>query len=75
MQTGEILLDEVVIDEEEKDPVGPMIYGIPDNVIQVEDLPLNGSTSQFIYLLSGRVAGMSVAGNPPSIKFRNGASL
>lgn len=72
MQTGEILLDEVVIDEEEKDPVGPMIYGIPDNVIQVEDLPLNGSTSQFIYLLSGRVAGMSVAGNPPSIKFRNG---
>lgn len=72
MQAGEILLDEVVIDEEKKDPVGPMLYGIPDNVIQIEDLPLNGSTSQFIYLLSGRVAGMSVTGIPPSIKFRNG---
>jgi hypothetical protein len=72
MAQGEILLDEFVLDEEKTDPVGPMIYGNPDISVKPEDLPLNGSTSQFIYLLSGQVAGMSVTGNPPSIRFRNG---
>ncbi|MEN2281791.1 carboxypeptidase regulatory-like domain-containing protein [Algoriphagus sp. SE2] len=72
MEQGEILLDEFVVDEEKSDPVGPMIYGSPDVSVKPEDLPLNGSTSQFIYLLSGQVAGMSVTGNPPSIRFRNG---
>ncbi len=72
MENGEILLDEFVIDEEKTDPVGPMIYGQPDNSVETENLALNGSTSQFIYLLAGQVAGMSVTGNPPSIRFRNG---
>ncbi|WP_296703344.1 TonB-dependent receptor plug domain-containing protein, partial [Algoriphagus sp.] len=72
MEQGEILLDEFVIDEEKSDPVGPMIYGLADNTVDPADLQLNGSTSQFIYLLAGQVAGMSVTGNPPSIRFRNG---
>lgn len=72
MQEGELLLDEFVLDEEKKDPVGPMIYGFPDNSVETEDLPLNGSTSQFLYLLAGQVPGMNVSGNPPSVRFRNG---
>ena len=72
MQQGEILLDEFVINEEKADPVGPMVYGEPDNSVDPATLPLNGSTSQFIYLLAGQVAGMNVSGTPPSISFRNG---
>ncbi|MBN3520678.1 carboxypeptidase-like regulatory domain-containing protein [Algoriphagus lutimaris] len=72
MEKGEILLEEFVLDEEKDDPVGPMIYGYPDNSVDPSTLPLNGSTSQFLYLLSGQVAGMIVTGNPPSIRFRNG---
>ncbi|MBN7814916.1 carboxypeptidase regulatory-like domain-containing protein [Algoriphagus pacificus] len=72
MEKGEILLEEFVLDEEKDDPVGPMIYGYPDNSVDPSTLPLNGSTSQFLYLLSGQVPGMSVTGNPPSIRFRNG---
>lgn len=72
MQQGEILMDEFVIDEEKEDPVGSMVYGHPDASVNPEELPLNGSTSQFLYLLAGKVAGMSVTGNPPSIRFRNG---
>lgn len=72
MEQGEILLDEFVIDEEKSDPTGPMIYGQPDSSVDPSKLQLNGSTSQFIYLLAGQVAGMSVTGNPPSIRFRNG---
>lgn len=72
MEQGDILLDEFVLDEEKGDPIGPMIYGQPDSSVDPSKLNLNGSTSQFLYLLSGQVAGMSVTGNPPSIRFRNG---
>lgn len=75
MEMGEILMEEAIIEERREASIGPMIYGNPDNVVDTEDLFLNGTTIQFLYALSGRIPGMTVFGIPPAIRFRGGEPL
>jgi hypothetical protein len=74
---GEILLEAAEVEAKKDKYFGTMIYGIPDNVIEREELNLVGSTMQFIYALMARVPGMNVVGSPPnmSIRFRGGEPL
>jgi hypothetical protein len=75
LEMGEILMEEAVIEDKREVSIGPMIYGSPDNVVKTEDLFLNGTPIQFLYALSGQVPGMTIAGTPPSIRFRGGEPL
>jgi hypothetical protein len=75
MKEGEILMEEFTIEEEKADPRGTMIYGNPDNVVDPAKFQLNGNTAQFLALLSGQIAGMSVTGTPPAVRFRGGEPL
>jgi hypothetical protein len=73
--TGEILLEEAVIESKRENKIGPMPYGVPDNIIEVEDLILNGDPLQFLNQLAGRVPGMFVGGTPTAVRFRGGEPL
>ncbi|GMQ28772.1 carboxypeptidase regulatory-like domain-containing protein [Algoriphagus confluentis] len=75
LEEKEILMEEVTIEDVKEPSIGPMIYGIPDRVVEMEDVFLNGTTIQFIYALMGQVPGMMVYGNPPTIRFRGGEPL
>ncbi|MFN3998735.1 carboxypeptidase-like regulatory domain-containing protein [Algoriphagus sp.] len=75
LEMGEILMEEAVIEDRRETSIGPMIYGQPDNVVNTEDLFLNGTTIQFLYALSGQVPGMTIYGTPPAIRFRGGEPL
>jgi hypothetical protein len=75
MAEGEILMEEAVIETNREKKFGPMPYGFPDNVIEVEDLILNGDPLQFLNRLASRVPGMTVGGTPTAVKFRGGEPL
>ncbi len=75
LEIGEILMEEAVIEDRREASIGPMIYGIPDNVVNTEDLFLNGTPIQFLYALSARIPGMTIGGTPPAIRLRGGEPL
>jgi hypothetical protein len=77
IEAGEILLETAEVKGKKDKPFGTMIYGIPDNVVESEELNLVGSTVQFIYALMAKVPGMTVMGSPPnmSVRFRGGEPL
>lgn len=75
MAAGEILMEEAIIESKRENKIGPMPYGAPDNVIEAEDLILNGDPLQFLNRLAGQVPGMFVGGTPTAVKFRGGEPL
>jgi len=66
LQFGEILLESVEVTQKRSDPIGPMIYGRPQNVVETKDLNLDGTINQFMYAFGTR-AGFIVRGTPPNI--------
>jgi hypothetical protein len=48
MVVGELLIEEAVAESKGKNPIGPMPCAVPDNVVEVEDLILNGDPPQFL---------------------------
>ncbi|GMQ28710.1 hypothetical protein [Algoriphagus confluentis] len=75
MRAGEILLEEVVVDDVKENPLYRMPYGKPHKVLEMDGIYLSGDTRQFMYAFVNRVAGFRVAGNPPIILNRRGSSL
>jgi hypothetical protein len=75
MAEGEILLEEAVVENKRENKIGPMPYGAPDNVIEVDDLILNGDPLQFLFRLASQVPGMTVGGTPTAVRFRGGEPL
>jgi len=75
MVEGEILMEEAVVENTRENKIGPMPYGAPDNVIEIENLILNGDPLQFLNRLAGQVPGMSVGGTPTAVRFRGGEPL
>jgi hypothetical protein len=75
LEMGEMLMEEAVIEDRREASIGPMIYGAPDNVVNTEDIFLNGTPIQFLYALAGKVPGMTIGGTPPAIRFRGGEPL
>ncbi len=75
MQTGEVLMEEAVIESSRERKDRPMIYGTPDNVVDPSEFQLNGDPKQFLFLLASRIPGMQVGGTPTAVKFRGGEPL
>lgn len=73
--SGEIVMEEAVIEGSKEEKVGPMPYGSPDNIVDPSELQLNGDTQQFLFQLASRVPGMRVGGTPLSVSFRGGEPL
>ncbi|MHA7131721.1 carboxypeptidase-like regulatory domain-containing protein [Algoriphagus namhaensis] len=75
MEIGEILMDEAVIESTRERKEGAMPYGKADTVVDPSEFNLNGDVRQFLYLLAGKIPGMQVQGEPPSVRFRGGEPL
>ncbi len=75
LEEGEIIMEEAVIEAQRKDEPSRAVYGAPDNVVDPSELQLNGDTRQFLFLLSSKVPGMRVGGNPLAVSFRGGEPL
>lgn len=74
LRAGEILLDEVSVATTKYDPIGPMPYGKPQQIIEAKDLNLTGLTDQFVRALAAN-AGLITAGSPPVLINRRGYPL
>jgi len=70
MKEGEILLEEVEVEDEKEVSIGPMPYGKPQYTIDVEEVYLTGDTDQFIHAFTKKVPGLIVEGNPPRLLIR-----
>jgi hypothetical protein len=75
LREGEVLLDEVEVEEKKEVSIGPMIYGKPQYTIEMKDIYLSGNTDQFIHAFTKKVPGLSVEGNPPRLLVRGGLPL
>lgn len=75
LREGEILLDEVEVEDKKEVSIGPMPYGKPQYSIDMKDVYLTGNTDQFIHAFTKKVAGLSVEGNPPRLLVRGGLPL
>ncbi|WP_111668925.1 carboxypeptidase regulatory-like domain-containing protein [Algoriphagus litoralis] len=75
LREGEILLEEVEVEDKKEVSIGPMPYGSPQYSIEMEDVFLTGDTDQFIHAFTKKVPGLSVEGNPPRLLVRGGLPL
>lgn len=57
MAVGELLTEEAVAESKGKNPIGPMPCAVPDNVVEVEDLILNGDPPQFLNRPADKISG------------------
>lgn len=72
---GEILLDEVEVEDEKPPSQGAVPYGKPQYELEMKDVFITGDTQQFIYAIVNKLPGLLASGYPPLITNRGGPPL
>jgi hypothetical protein len=72
VREGEILLDEVEVEDVKEENFGAMPYGRAERTYEMDGVYLSGDTQQFIYSFANRT-GFRVSGIPPMIINARGA--
>lgn len=75
MLEGEILLEEVEVEDQKAPSQGAVPYGKPQYELDMEDLFITGDTQQFIYAMVNKFPGLKAVGYPPLITNRGGPPL